>query len=80
MRNFCSATTLADFDVAQVTQKAAHLGITVNMLPCAGNNDGRNCLYMAWGDTSATDGTGAKDCTNGTAYNSASTCVIMETY
>lgn len=76
----CSAADLADFDVAQITQKAAALGMTVNMLSCAGNSDGRNCLYVAWGDTSATDGTATGDCTNGTAYNGASTCVIMETY
>lgn len=76
----CSATDFADFDVAQVTTKAAALGMTVNMLTCGGNSDGRNCIYVAWGDTSATDGTGTGDCTNGAAYNSSSTCVIMETY
>lgn len=80
MTTACSAANLADFDVAQVTTKASAFGMTVNMLSCAGNNDGRNCLYVAWGDTSATDGTGAGDCTNGTSYNSSSTCVIMETY
>ncbi|QDK96501.1 type IV pilus modification protein PilV [Acinetobacter tandoii] len=78
--NTCSADDLADFDVAQVTEKANALGMTMNMLSCAGNSDGRNCLYVAWGDTSATDGTGTGDCTNGTSYNGASTCVIMETY
>lgn len=78
--NFCSAAHLADFDVAQVTQKAADLEMTVNMLPCAENNDGRNCLYVAWGDTSATDGATTGNCTNGVTYNGASTCVIMETY
>ncbi|WP_374531916.1 type IV pilus modification protein PilV [Acinetobacter sp.] len=76
----CTAANLADFDVAQIAQKASALGMTVNMLSCAGNNDGRNCLYVAWGETSATDGTGSGDCTNGTSYNDASTCVIMETY
>lgn len=76
----CSATDLADFDVSQVTTKAASLGMTMNMLPCSGNNDGRNCIYVAWDDTSATDGTTSGDCTNGTAYSSVSTCVIMETY
>ena len=76
----CSATALADFDVSQIVNKASSLGMTVNMHTCADNNDGRNCIYIAWGDTSATDGAGAGDCTNGTAYNSTSTCVIMETY
>lgn len=76
----CNGTDLADFDVSQVVNKASGLGMTMNMRTCSGNNDGRNCIYVAWGDTSATDGTGTGDCTNGTAYNSASTCVIMETY
>lgn len=80
MTNACSTADLADFDVSQVTGKAADLGMTVNILSCAGNNDGRNCLYVAWGDTSVTDGTGSGDCTNGTSYNPSSTCVIMETY
>lgn len=76
----CNAADFADFDVFQVATKATSLGMTVNMLSCSGNNDGRSCLYVAWGDTSATDGTGTGDCTNGTAYNNKSTCVIMETY
>ena len=83
--NVCSASALADFDVSQVVNKASSLGMTINMLPCSGNNDGRNCIYVAWGDTSATnnaasDPVGSGDCTYGTAYNPASTCVIMETY
>jgi type IV pilus assembly protein PilV len=76
----CSAANLADFDVAQVVNKAEVLGMSMNMRTCSGNSDGRNCIYVAWGDTSATDGTGTGDCTNGTAYQSTSTCVIMETY
>lgn len=80
MTKKCSATDLADFDVSQVSAKAASLGMTMNMRTCSGNNNGRNCIYVAWGDTSATDGTGVGDCTNGTAYNSSSTCLIMEAY
>lgn len=80
MTSACSATAMADFDVSQVVAKASALGMTMNMRTCSGNSDGRNCIYVAWGDTSATDGTGAGDCTNGTAYQASSTCVIMETY
>jgi len=80
MTSACSATAMADFDVSQVVAKASALGMTMNMRTCSGNSDGRNCIYVAWGDTSATDGTGAGDCTNGAAYLSTSTCVIMETY
>ncbi|MCX0339026.1 MULTISPECIES: type IV pilus modification protein PilV [Acinetobacter] len=78
--NNCSAIDLADFDVAQVANRAASFGMTINIMNCQGNNNNRNCIYVAWGDSSATDGTGTGDCTNGTAYNPASTCIIMEAY
>ena len=76
----CSTTELADFDVAQVTVRARSVGMSMNVMECQGNSDGRNCVYVAWGDTSATNGTGQGDCTNNTAYNPASTCLIMELY
>lgn len=82
--NRCTDAELANFDVKQVKQKADTMGMTVNMLPCSGNNDGRSCIYVAWGDTlaadrSASDPAGSQ-CTYGTAYNPTSTCVVMETY
>jgi len=76
----CTTSELADFDVAQVTARARSVGMTMNVIECQGNMDGRNCVYVAWGDTSATDGVGEGDCTNSTAYNPASTCLIMELY
>lgn len=75
----CSDTDLADFDVAQVVKSASSLGMTMNMVACPKTNN-RQCIYIAWGDTSATNGTGAGDCTQDTSYNDNSTCVIMETY
>lgn len=82
----CSTIALADFDVSQVVTKASDLGMSMNMQLCPLNEDGRNCIYVAWGETSATDGNGAGDCTNtneiegSTSYSNTSTCVIMETY
>lgn len=84
--NTCTTTELADFDVAEVANRADSLGMTVNMLNCPGNSDGRNCIYVAWGDTSATNDAASEppvssgDCTRGTSYVNGSTCVIMETY
>ncbi|MEQ1065305.1 type IV pilus modification protein PilV [Acinetobacter sp. XH1741] len=75
----CSDTDLADFDVAQVAKTVSSLGMTINMVACPKTNN-RQCIYIAWGDTSATNGTGAGDCTQDTSYNDNSTCVIMETY
>lgn len=76
----CSTSELADFDVAQVATRARSVGMTMNVIPCQGNSDGRSCVYIAWGDTSATNGTGTGDCTNSTSYNPTSTCLIMELY
>ena len=75
----CSNTDLADFDVSQVVSRATTFGMTMNIMNCTGTNN-RSCIYVAWGDSSATDGTGTGDCTDGNAYNQTSTCIIMETY
>lgn len=77
---FCSSDELADFDVAQVVKKARSMGMTMNYLGCQGNSNGRMCVYVAWGDTSATNGANPEDCTNSTSYNATSTCLIMEVY
>ncbi|MEQ1159696.1 type IV pilus modification protein PilV [Acinetobacter calcoaceticus] len=75
----CSDTDLADFDVAQVIKSASSFGMTMNMVACPKTNN-RQCIYIAWGDTSATNGTSTGDCTQDTSYSDNSTCVIMETY
>jgi type IV pilus assembly protein PilV len=75
----CTDTDLADFDVSQISNRAASLGMTINIMGCQNTNN-RSCIYVAWGDSSATNGSNAGDCTNGNAYNANSTCVIMETY
>lgn len=76
----CTKSELADYDVAQVVSKAQSLGMTMNIMQCQGNVNTRNCIYVAWGDTAATNGINPEDCTNGTSYNESSTCLIMESY
>lgn len=78
----CTSAKLADFDVAQITIKVRAAGMTMNYLPCQGNNDGRECIYVAWGETAPTNGDAgsAGNCTRGTAYDPSSTCLIMEVY
>ena len=75
----CSNTDLADFDVSQIVSRATTFGMTMNIMNCTGTNN-LSCIYVAWGYSSATDGTGTGDCTDGNAYNQTSTCIIMETY
>ncbi|SRR5690606_36774448 len=77
----CSSTDLADFDVAQVSNRGRTIGMVVNYLPCPGNTDGRRCIYIAWGDTAPTNGNaGEGNCTLDSSYDPNSTCLIMEVY
>lgn len=76
----CSSTDLADFDVAQIATKAREISMTANYLPCQGNKDNRRCIYVAWGETAATDGIERGNCTTGSSYEPNSTCLIMEVY
>lgn len=79
---YCDAENLADYDVAEVVEYASALGMTMNIISCPGTSNGRQCIYVAWDDTSATNSTDpdATSCTYGTAYRVNSTCVIMEAY
>ena len=76
----CTEKNLADYDVAQVTQRAATLGMSMNIMACPETTSSLQCIYVAWGDTSATNSNGEWACTNGAAYNPNSTCIIMEAY
>lgn len=76
----CTSTQMATFDSAQVGQKSAELGLTVRMPVCQGVNNGRRCVYVAWGDTTATNGTGQPNCTEGTTYVVNSQCLVVESY
>lgn len=80
----CTAEEMADFDVAQIVKRAKSFAMAVNLLTCPGNEvgDKRKCIYVAWGDTAPTNGvtSGGGDCTVATAYESSSTCLIMEVY
>lgn len=76
----CSSDDLADFDVAQIKARADSVGMTFNYLPCQGVNSTRHCVYVAWNETSATNGTDTTACTNGNAYRADSQCIILEAY
>ncbi|WP_411689798.1 type IV pilus modification protein PilV [Acinetobacter pseudolwoffii] len=82
----CDADELADFDVAKVVERARSIGMTINYTSCPENNDGRKCVYVAWGETVADHGEeeGDGSCTittnSGISYDPESTCLIMEAY
>ena len=85
----CTAAQLASQDAYQAALNAWNLSIKINMLTCPGvpttATVQRQCLIGAWGKTNPTIGSSNTaapyDCiTSAGAYNSLSTCVIMEAY
>ena len=72
---FCTPTQMARFDAA-----LTRVGMTVNMFACPEVSNGRRCIYVAWGDTAATNADGLNNCTTAGAYRNESTCVVMEAY
>lgn len=78
--NFCGPAEMAKYDFRQVESRASDLGMNISVLDCEGSTLVRKCIYVAWGETTATNGTGSSDCTNGSAYIPNSKCIIMEVY
>lgn len=77
---FCTATQMAKYDYRQVKAQASNLGMNVDVLNCQGSTLVRKCVYVAWENTTATNGTASTDCTNSTAYIPNAKCIIMEVY
>ena len=77
---FCTPTQMAQYDYAQVKKQASNLGMNVDVLNCQGSTLVRKCVYVAWENTTATNGTASTDCTNSTAYIPNAKCIIMEVY
>lgn len=77
---FCTPENMAKYDYRQVNNRATDLGMSMDVLNCQGSTLVRKCIYVAWEGTTATNGTGISDCTNGAAYVPNAKCVIMEVY
>ena len=77
---FCRPEDMAKYDFRQVSSRAADLGMSMDVLNCQGSTLVRKCIYVAWEGTTATNGTGSSDCTNGAAYVPNAKCIIMEVY
>lgn len=77
---FCSPEDMAKYDFRLVSSRATGLGMRMNVLNCQGSTLVRKCVYVAWEGTTATNGTGSSDCTNGAVYVPNAKCIIMEVY
>lgn len=79
-RESCSEEEMAKYDYTQVEGRATDLGMQIAVLPCLGSTLARSCVYVAWGDTTPTNGKGAPHCTDDNSYVTDAQCVIMEIY
>lgn len=80
----CSAEEFAKYDFDQVKEFAQMQGMDIAILKCPAGAGylSRKCIYVAWGDTTATQGAGSPHCTSTTdsTYNAKSQCIYMEVY
>lgn len=77
---FCTPAQLAVHDFSQVQQRADAAGMSIAVRNCQGINAARACIYVAWDETTPTNGNGANDCTNGSTYVPNAKCIILEAY
>lgn len=79
--NKCTSTNLAAQDANQILFRAGQMGMKVGFSECAGSlKRERNCIYVAWGTTEPTNGTGSNNCTENGSYTSSSQCIVLEAY
>lgn len=79
----CTPNELAVFDFEQVKTNSELLGMSLAILQCPTTNTSakRHCIYVAWGDTTATIGSNTTDCTTAEAkYQPNAQCIFMESF
>ena len=76
----CTSAQMANYDYRMVQAQATALGMSLDVLKCEGISRDRQCIYVAWEGTTASNGTADTDCTNGTAYVPNAKGIIMEVY
>lgn len=79
--NKCTSANLAAQDANQILFRAGKMGMKVGFSECAGAlKRERNCIYVAWGTTEPSDGSGSNNCTKDGSYIANSQCIVLEAY
>lgn len=73
----CTREELAAFDVKEVKAIATQKNMTMIIDDCQGGD--RQCIYIAWGDTTIT-ATNQKNCMDSGVYVAGAKCLVMEAY
>lgn len=74
----CSGDTFAGKDWNEMHELAAARGMDIGVYKCPETTNGRQCIYVAWGETDAKPGS----CTETAkfAYKSDAKCVVVEAF
>lgn len=78
----CSQENLARKDLADIERLADQKGMSFDIHVCPGTVNGRQCIYVAWDDTQATQGEEDNDCTDEDTfrYKANARCVVVEAF
>lgn len=83
LTSYCTPNDFAKKDIADITKIASDKNMKVAVLTCPNTKNSRNCIYVAWDETLASQSdTDDKACTNETTfkYKSSARCVVVEAF
>lgn len=78
LEDACTATGFAAQDWSAVQGIAEERGMDIGVFACPATNNGRQCIYVAWGETSPEPGSCTE--TDKFAYKSDAKCVVVEVF
>lgn len=83
LKDYCDANNFAKKDIADITKIASLKGMTVAVLGCPDTKNLRNCIYVAWDETTATQSDSDNyACTNSSKfmYKPDAHCTVVEAF
>lgn len=75
----CDAQQFFTYQLQQMKQQAQQHSMLIDVLSCPEIAQ-RYCIYISWGGTRPSEGSGATHCTNGGNYVIDAKCVFMESH
>ncbi|WP_180177034.1 type IV pilus modification protein PilV [Acinetobacter sp. YH12039] len=83
LNTYCTADEFALKDIADVTKLAKSKNMTVAVLTCPDTKNLRNCIYIAWDETTPSQSNSdAAACTEADKfkYKSGAHCIVVEAF
>ncbi|WP_168398896.1 type IV pilus modification protein PilV [Acinetobacter indicus] len=83
--NTCSSQNLAAKDLADINRITSNKGMSFDIHPCPGTQNGRQCIYVAWDETQPIpedDDEADNACTESDVfrYKANAHCVVVEAF